>query len=213
MKPSVKLAMAVVLGAGDTSVESRQDGGSPSGSGGPVSPSGIRQPGVDHVKLPLVDQHPLQQLAKSSRELDRSLDRFSNGDSWKTYLALPSEVFDSARANAPSIDALHRALARFDAVNRNPDYQMIAELPAFQVTHEQLARCLGRDARLARRRPGGLNIGGENGVQFGGGQGARFGGPHGVQFGGGQGARFGGPHGVQFGGGQGVRIGRFRFGG
>ena len=58
----------------------------------------------------------------------------------------------------------------------------------------------------------GLRIGGSDGVQFGGGQGAKFGGPNGVQFGGGKGAKFGGPDGVQFGGGAGAKFGPVQIG-
>ena len=58
-----------------------------------------------------------------------------------------------------------------------------------------------------------IQIGGPNGVVFGGGRGLRIGGGNGVQLGGGQGLRFGPPGiGVQYGGGQGVRYGTTNFG-
>ena len=63
-------------------------------------------------------------------------------------------------------------------------------------------------SQLPNQRPG-LNVGGENGIQFGGGEGYRIGPKQaGIQYGGGQGVRFGTPNaGVQYGNGEGVRFG------
>lgn len=69
------------------------------------------------------------------------------------------------------------------------------------------------DAQTASPQRG-FNIGGTNGVQFGGGKGYRIGPSRaGVQYGGGKGVRYGTERaGVQYGAGQGARFGTERFG-
>ena len=42
-------------------------------------------------------------------------------------------------ALVPNPEPLTDALARFDAVSRNPDYRVISRLSSFKITHERLA--------------------------------------------------------------------------
>ena len=167
----------------------------------------------------------LRALAAAARRLDEQLEQLPTGEGWKRHLALPTDVFDADSAAAVTDEALSVVYVRFEKVSRNPEYRVIAELPAFQETQYLLATHLGiAQAAPARYNDRGPLFGRRSGVQFGGGAGVRFGGPGGAQFGGGQGARFGNAvqfgggqgarfgNAVQFGGGQGVRIGRFYIG-
>ena len=77
--------------------------------------------------------------------LDRALEEFRTGDTWRKYLAMPESVFadDHAAEGAapPTIDttALIELRERFDAVNENETYRGIARLPEFQTTRQRLA--------------------------------------------------------------------------
>lgn len=70
-------------------------------------------------------------LAQNSPALYKLLD-----PAWQSYLALPSAVF--VGNDHPSAEALHASLANFDAVNRDPRYRKLAELPEFEATRALL---------------------------------------------------------------------------
>lgn len=69
-----------------------------------------------------------RQLAAASGQLSALLD-----DTWRSYLALPEEVYREDRS--PSVESLTRALARFEAVASNPQYQPLARRAEFQATY------------------------------------------------------------------------------
>jgi hypothetical protein len=50
--------------------------------------------------------------------------------SWQSYLALPAEIFNGT--GHPAEQALGECLARFNAVQTNPQYQTLAQRPEFQ---------------------------------------------------------------------------------
>ncbi len=100
------------------------------------------------------------QLVLNSKDLDQSLERFNTGPTWLHYLTLPTDLYTipedvSAENSPPEPEALRAALAKYDDVAKNPAYRMIAELPAFQETHDSLARYLGR-GDVGRRHRGRL---------------------------------------------------------
>jgi lipid-binding SYLF domain-containing protein len=64
-------------------------------------------------------------VAVSSDQLSRLLD-----DSWRRYLVLPADVF--VEAGQPGNEPLAAALARYDAVARDPKYAALAQRPEFQ---------------------------------------------------------------------------------
>jgi hypothetical protein len=72
-----------------------------------------------------------QQLDTSSRQLAASLD-----DQWKTYLALPPELYTPNQV--PNPQSLQQALARYDEVARNPQYTALQSRPEFQATLQSL---------------------------------------------------------------------------
>jgi lipid-binding SYLF domain-containing protein len=78
-------------------------------------------------------------LAQAATNLNPLLD-----ESWRRYLALPAEVFE--RGRRPQSAAVDAALARFNAVARNPQYQMLSSRQEFHKTH-QLLQALSEDLR------------------------------------------------------------------
>ena len=95
----------------------------------------------------------LRRLADSSRQLDQELNRLRNSADWQQYLALPPSVVSASGSDLPpaerppaqeivTFDELQKVRERFDAVNRNVKYQVIASLPAFRSTQEILALML-----------------------------------------------------------------------
>jgi lipid-binding SYLF domain-containing protein len=88
-----------------------------------------------------------RELDTASRQLAASLD-----DQWKKYLAIPAEVY--IPNHAPSIDAIQEALVRYEIVARQPQYEALKSLPAFQATLKGLWR-LGelQQGNLSQRSP------------------------------------------------------------
>ena len=88
------------------------------------------------VPVRAVDPQGLRrQLADSSRQLVAILD-----DHWKTYLALPVEVYSADRG--PTAESLRASLTRFDGVATNPQYQILSRRPEFQNTWHLLQQYL-----------------------------------------------------------------------
>jgi lipid-binding SYLF domain-containing protein len=72
------------------------------------------------------------ELAKSASALNPLLDQ-----SWRRYLALPAEVYQTGGHPAPEV--LAASLKSFDTIARTPDYRALASRPEFQATHRALA--------------------------------------------------------------------------
>jgi hypothetical protein len=72
-----------------------------------------------------------QQLAVSSQRLQNLLDQ-----QWKVYLQLPREV--SVPDRPASVDALKKALQRFDAVQQDQRFASLAQRTEFASTHRLL---------------------------------------------------------------------------
>ncbi|MCA9237027.1 MAG: lipid-binding SYLF domain-containing protein [Planctomycetales bacterium] len=72
-----------------------------------------------------------EQLSTTSPELFEKLD-----PQWTAFLALPGEVFSSQ--SHPSLEALQQSLDHYETVMRNPQYQALTSLPAFQSTYDLL---------------------------------------------------------------------------
>jgi hypothetical protein len=68
-----------------------------------------------------------QQLDIASRQLAANLD-----DSWKTYLALPPEIYTPNQPVNPQ--ALQQATAHYEEVARKPEYVALTSRPDFQAT-------------------------------------------------------------------------------
>jgi lipid-binding SYLF domain-containing protein len=80
-----------------------------------------------------------QQLADASIRLAALVD-----NQWKNYLALPAEVY--AAGGAVNVQSLGQSLGRFDAVARDPRYQVLSQRSEFRSTHELLRRYLSLEA-------------------------------------------------------------------
>jgi hypothetical protein len=103
-------------------------------------------------------QRAARQLTFASLELNRALEQAGAEAAWQTHLALPPGLAGSEDVAPPgssrtSVEDLSRALARFDAVSRNPDYRRIWQLPAFRATHERLAEYIALSKAEQAVRP------------------------------------------------------------
>jgi hypothetical protein len=92
------------------------------------------------------EQRLIRQLSWEARMLNRSLGELSTGVTWQRYLALPDGIIAAmdrpAGDNESDVEfdpeELKKVLDRYDNVSTNPDYYMIASIPAFQATHGRL---------------------------------------------------------------------------
>jgi lipid-binding SYLF domain-containing protein len=74
-----------------------------------------------------------QQLETASHQLSASLD-----ENWKSYLALPREVY--IQNQVPNPQAIQQALQRYEDVARRPEYAALQVRPEFQQTLASLRR-------------------------------------------------------------------------
>jgi SH3 domain-containing YSC84-like protein 1 len=74
-----------------------------------------------------------QELADAARRLNAVLD-----DNWRTYLALPAEVYGGDRQ--PGAAALEQPLRKFNLVAADPQYRLLTQRIEFQAAHECLQR-------------------------------------------------------------------------
>ncbi len=102
---------------------------------------------TEYVTAP--EQRQRRQLFFAAHELNRSLDHISTGAGWQQYLMLSSGMALSqskAEETEPAVNPAEfsEALTRFDSVEQNADYRVIAVMPAFKATHERLAAYLSQ---------------------------------------------------------------------
>jgi SH3 domain-containing YSC84-like protein 1 len=93
----------------------------------PASTAPAVQPAAAMLPMPTDPQVLRGQLAASSRQLAAILDA-----SWRTYLALPAEVYSGERA--PTAESLRPSLDRFANVAADARYQALAQRPEFRST-------------------------------------------------------------------------------
>jgi hypothetical protein len=81
-------------------------------------------------------------LYSAAAELSRSLEQFATATTWQRYFALtpggtlaPDQRVGESAKPTPDFATL---LGRFESVEQNPQFSMIAALPAFGRTHELL---------------------------------------------------------------------------
>jgi hypothetical protein len=101
----------------------------------------------EYVTTP--DERLRRQLFVAANELDRSLEQFKTGTTWQQFLEVaPGKTLSADETNQapPALDAsdLARLLIRFDSVEQNDDYRVIAAVPAFKATHNLLAAYLSQ---------------------------------------------------------------------
>jgi hypothetical protein len=103
-------------------------------------PAVVPAVGAAPVGAVAVRVDPKAELEQSRRQLaDASLRLYAVVDNnWKTYLALPGEVYAGDRP--VSTPALSQSLGRFDAVARDPRYQNLTQRAEFRTAHQLLQR-------------------------------------------------------------------------
>lgn len=102
------------------------------------------------------DVQARNQIYASAAELNRSLGQFATASTWRRYFALnEGETLAPVKRNGDPAQTASEFLAllgRFESVNQDEKYPMIAALPAFQRTYELLQLYLaehGADAKSA----------------------------------------------------------------
>lgn len=105
-----------------------------SGGGQPVAASPVQPVAMNpQTSAPISLETTRQQLDTSSRQLAAVLD-----DQWKTYLALPPEVY--VPNQSPSVESIDQAIARYETVAAHPQYAVLRDQPTFQATLKCLQR-------------------------------------------------------------------------
>jgi lipid-binding SYLF domain-containing protein len=92
-------------------------------AGAPAGTAGAAQPASQVLAGQL--EATRQNLVTAARQLGGLLD-----EHWRSYLALPTEVFTGATLPSPA--ALDQTLMRFDSVARDPQYQVLNQRNEFQ---------------------------------------------------------------------------------
>ncbi len=85
-----------------------------------------------------------QALVEISRSLHARLSRFNTGATWQRYLHLPDEVVNATIPPEERIDRLALLLDRFHKIAADPQYPMIARLPAFHAMVTALNEAVAR---------------------------------------------------------------------
>jgi hypothetical protein len=83
-------------------------------------------------------------LASLAQRLARRLDRFNTGETWQRHLALPPAAMDGAVDPAIRRETLATLLKKFHRVTADPQYSMIASLPAFVAMQDALTEIVAR---------------------------------------------------------------------
>jgi hypothetical protein len=140
-----KTAEPPAAGARDTAVEAlkRLDSSSADTQYDAVTKSwGFKalRVGLREYTLP-PKERSAHRLVAAVQQLRHSLDSITTGAGWKKHLeidALAKSAENSGTDDVVSIKQLKAVLAKFDAVSRNPEFQVVAELDGFAATQADL---------------------------------------------------------------------------
>jgi hypothetical protein len=105
------------------------------------------------------DETLRQTLRLNAARLDQSLGRFDTGATWQRYLRLPEDSLNESLIEPDKQNAtLSKTRSRFRFVAANPDYTMIARLPAFRATQNALDEMVSRLENSAAPRSSGEEL-------------------------------------------------------
>jgi hypothetical protein len=90
------------------------------------------------------DEQLRQALRAIAQSLHNRLSRFDTGHTWQRYLRLPEEVVAETTPADARTAAIATLLERFGKVAGEPQYSMIARLPAFVAMEAALNEALSR---------------------------------------------------------------------
>jgi len=85
-----------------------------------------------------------QALRGISQSLHDRLSRFDTAETWQRYLRLPEAAVDASVLADERIAALAKLLDRFHKISADPQYSMIARLPAFVAMEAALNEAVSR---------------------------------------------------------------------
>jgi hypothetical protein len=83
-------------------------------------------------------------LVSINERLQRRLDRFNTGQTWQRYLALPPVAMAAMVDPAFRRETLVALLEKFHRVSADPQFSMIASLPAFVAMQDALTEIVAR---------------------------------------------------------------------
>jgi hypothetical protein len=90
------------------------------------------------------DEQLNQALLAISDSLQNRLSRFNTGNTWQRYLRLPEDATAASTPPDARMAAIATLLDRFQKISADPQYAMIARLPAFQAMDAALNEALSR---------------------------------------------------------------------
>jgi hypothetical protein len=93
-----------------------------------------------------MDDGALRQfLLSTADQLQVRLSRFNTGASWQRYLQLPKEALADSSSDSPDRrGGLTELLGRFRYIASEPQYERIADLPAFAAMRDALTELASR---------------------------------------------------------------------
>jgi hypothetical protein len=95
--------------------------------------------------LAAMDDEQLNQALRAiAQSLHNRLDRFDTGDTWQRYFRLPEEAVAASTPPDARNAAIAKLLERFQKVAADPQYSMIARLPAFKAMEAGLNEAFSR---------------------------------------------------------------------
>jgi len=113
-----------------------------------------------HVALEPLSAEPVEyhrrQLSPSLAELNRSLGQVRTGSGWKKHLQTEELVRlidkTTSTTDRESLEMMKKILATYDAVSKDPEYEKIATMAGFAMTHQRLDKYVRTSAALASRK-------------------------------------------------------------
>jgi lipid-binding SYLF domain-containing protein len=106
-------------------------------------PAGAPQPQPEEISR---SESARRALAKTAPQMYSALN-----EQWRSYLALPAEVFDPRQPTQP--EAVKESLSRFDTIARDERYRALSGQREFQITHKLLKAYAEELSRAAQEQP------------------------------------------------------------
>ena len=112
-----------------------------------------RPDGTIDLNPPAATREAVSKAEAARRELAKTAPQMyvALNDQWRSYLALPAEIFDPRQVSEPEL--LQESLKRFDNVARDERYKALAVQREFQETHRLLKAYVQEQSKAAPEQP------------------------------------------------------------